>query len=445
MRPMPTIPLDELRSFIALCDPMRPLEPGDPLYVPFDEGPPTRGSQGQSCIEGLQRLIYLKEETRQLFTGFPGTGKTTELRRLEVSLKNAKDLPTHALYIDFEEYLDRYTPVSITDVLRVLAYCLDREAQVAEGKDPDKEPGYLQRFFEFLSQTDVELSKLGFQAYGTSLMLELKNNPTFRQRAEAQLKVRFQQFAREAESFMVQAVVRIKAALHAQRVVVIADGLEKFTPLREEDRTTMEASVETVFVQHASLLQLPCHVIYTFPLWLRFRAAELGALYDGQPSVLPMVKIEERDGTRYTPGVQKLFELVSKRLRDPHRIFGGDLEETLLPLILASGGYPRDLLRMVRQLLIEARAFPVSSTVSGRVIDELTQQYAFVVRGTNLPLLKEIATTHVLPQKDAEQVAAFGRLLERWLVLAYRNGEEWYDLHPLVRRAPIVRSYLDEP
>ena len=52
--------------------------------------------------------------------------------------------------------------------------------------------------------------------------------------------------------------------------------------------------------------------------------------------------------------------------------------------------------------------------------------------------------THALPQQDAEQVAAFGRLLERWLVLAYRNGDEWYDLHPLVRRAPIVRAHFDE-
>ena len=43
---------------------------------------------------------------------------------------------------------------------------------------------------------------------------------------------------------------------------------------------------------------------------------------------------------------------------------------------------------------------------SQRVIDELSQQYAFVVRGTNLPLLKQIATTHAMPQENAEQVAA---------------------------------------
>lgn len=42
----------------------------------------------------------------------------------------------------------------------------------------------------------------------------------------------------------------------------------------------MEASVQTLFVEHASWLRLPCHAIYTFPLWLRFRTAELDACYD---------------------------------------------------------------------------------------------------------------------------------------------------------------------
>jgi hypothetical protein len=435
----------ELRQLISACDPNRPLLPGDPLYVPFDEGVPVRGTAGRSCIDVLQRLILLQDATCQLFTGFPGTGKTTELGRLKQRLEASRDLPTVVVAIDFDQWLDRYTPVSITDVLRVIAHVLDREASVAEGKDPDQEPGYVRRLWDFMAHTDVELQEIGFHAYGASLMLELKNNPTFHQKAEAALRVRFQQFANEARTVMEQSILRLRQAptTQAQRVVILADGLEKFTPLREEDRGAMEASVESVFVQHARLLHLPCHTIYTFPLWLRFRVAELGGLYDGSPTVLPMVKIAFPDGTGCAAGIEKLLELIRRRVRDLGRVFGDDLDATLLPIVHASGGYPRDLLRMVRQLLIDARSFPAAPPDAARVIDELSQQYAFVVRGTNLPLLERIATTHALPQDDAEQVAAFGRLLERWLVLAYRNGEEWYDLHPLVRRAPMVRARLE--
>jgi hypothetical protein len=441
-----SLPLDELRRFVRNCDPQRPLEADDPLYVPFDEGTPTRGASHTSAIQALRRFIYLKDESCQLFTGFPGTGKTTELRRLRAQLADAKDLPTHAVYVDFEEYLDRYTPASITDVLRIFAYALDREATVAEGKDPEAEPGYARRFWDFLKQTDVSLERLDLHLAGQVVMLEMKNNPSFRQKAEAALSARFQQFATEATNVMSEAVVRLRSAkgTHAERVVVIADGLEKFTPLREEDRDTMEASVESLFVQHARLLRLPCHVIYTFPLWLRFRVAELGSLYDSQPLVLPMVKISERTaaprGAPYLPGIEKLREVVSRRI-DVASVFGDD-GQMLTDLVISSGGYPRDLLRMAREVLVRGEAFPVSPKVVSRVIDDLAREYAVVVRGTYVPMLARVAESHALPQADAAEVAAFGRLLEKWLVLAYRDEEEWYDLHPLVRRAPLVASAL---
>ncbi len=442
---MTAIPLDELRRYVSLCDPNRPLSPGDPLYVEFDKGIPTRGSQSESCIAQLYRTIALasSDYTRQLFSGFPGTGKTTELQRLKAELNDAQDLSTRAVYIDFEEYLDRYTPVSIIDVLRVLAHCLDREALVAEGKNPDREPGYLRRLFDFLSQTDAELSKIGFQAYGASLMLELKNNPQFRVKAEETIKQRFQQFADEARLVMTEAVARIAKApgVAAARIVVIADGLEKFAPLREEDRASVEASVEALFLTHARLLRIPCHVIYTFPIWLRFRATDLGASYDREPVILPMVKIADRSREPYAAGVDKVRDLVARRI-DLKRVFGEGYDERLLPLIFASGGYPRDLLRMLRELLYAAKRFPVDGATVEWVINQFGQNYARVVRTPDLPILAHVAETNRLPEGDQAEVAQFGRLLDRWLVLAYRNGDEWYDLHPLVRRAPVVEAFL---
>ena len=426
---------EELRHLISACDPNRPLSPGDPLYVPFDEGTPVRGTAGRSCIDVLQRLILLQDETCQLFTGFPGTGKTTELGRLRQRLEASRDLPTYCVYVDFEQWLDRYTPVSITDVLRVVAHVLDREATTAEGKDPDEESGYVRRLWDFIAHTDLELQKIGFNAYGASLMLELKNNPTFHQKAEDALRVRFQQFASEARTAMQQAILRLRQAptTQAQRIVVLADGLEKFTPIREEDRGVMEASVEGVFVQHSRRLHLPCHAVYTFPLWLRFRVAELGGLYDGSPAVLPMVKISSR--TACYP--------VGSRSCSTSCIGGCGISRASSATISSHvPAHPARLGRLSARPLAHGEAalhrrapFPVGPpTRSG----SSTSCRSSMLRRArdNLALLEQIATTHALPQDDAEQIAAFGRLLERWLVLAYRNGDEWYDLHPLVRRAP---------
>ena len=120
----------------------------------------------------------------------------------------------------------------------------------------------------------------------------------------------------------------------------------------------------------------------------------------------------------------------------------GEDDSILTDLVLASGGYPRDLLRMVREVLVRGESFPVPPLVGSRVIDDLAREYAVVVRGTHIPMIKALAGTHTLPQADANEVAAFGRLLEKWLVLAYRDEAEWYDLHPLVRRAPLVAAAL---
>lgn len=431
-----SVALDDLRRFARDCDPLVALKDGDPRYVQLDGETEVRGDV--ACIDRLLRSIALSgAESCQLFTGFPGTGKTTELKRLEAKLGSSKDTPTHVVYIDFEDYVDRYAPISITDVLRVIAYRMDYEATVAEGKDPEKNPGYLQRFFGYLTQTNVELKELSFEAYGSSLMLEIKNNPSFRRKVEAALKDRFQQFAKQARDMMSEAVVRLRKArgVAAERVVVIVDGLEKLTPLRESDRDSMETSVETLFLTHRAELHLPaCHAIYTFPLWLRYRSAQLGASYEREPLVLPMIKVRTREGSAYEPGVKKMLELVQKRI-DVQAIFGADPEAALRPLVEASGGYPRDLLRMVRTLLTDVASFPATTKQIDRVIRDLERSYVDTVLGSHKQTLRRVAETHQLPNDDVNQLAQFGYLLERWLILAYRNGEEWYDVHPLVQKA----------
>jgi len=123
----------ELQDYVSMCDPDRPLwGEADPLYEPLDEGKPVRGSHGLSCVDELAQTIVLRDDekmgpTCQLFTGFLGTGKTTELRRLKERLEGDKSTVTKVIYVDFGDYIDYYSPISITDVLRVLAFAFDRE------------------------------------------------------------------------------------------------------------------------------------------------------------------------------------------------------------------------------------------------------------------------------------------------------------------------------
>lgn len=436
-----TFELETLRRLIHQCDPVQPLYAADPRYVRLDD---VRGESRRTCVESLYRTILLRERTScQLFTGFPGTGKTTELRQLERRLSEATDLPTRVIFVDFSDYLDLYSPLTIIDVLRILAFALDREATLAEGEDPDTRGGYSKRFFDIVKSTSVRLKELNISPLGASLILELKNNPTFREQVDAALRGRFQQFAEDAEDSMEESVRRLRKAVgaYAHRIVILADSLEKLSPLRDEDRASMEQSVEMVFLSHSRFLRTPCHIVYTFPLWLRHRRSDLGADFDAEPLVLPMVKVSERDGTSYQPGLARLIELVDLRV-GVNEVFGSRTNASIERIVRSSGGYPRDLLRLVRAVLSEADTFPVDERSAERATARLAEDYRRTLFQSDMKLLCDVATTRSLPREGPEQLAAFGRLLERFFVLAYRNGSEWYDIHPLLREDPLVVAYL---
>jgi len=444
-----SLDLETIRRLIDRCDPQRPLAEDSPLYIPLDRDPPVRGEW--ACIEVMRRtILHAAGPTCQLFTGFPGTGKTTELRRLTASFQESPP-PTsaHVLTVDFEQWIHRYRPVQLSDVLRTLTFCLAAEADRVEATLSPELHGerYMRQFFTSVQKalpSSAEFKSVKFELFGTALMLELRNNPTIHQQVEQGVRARFQHFARECATVMKESLARIRQVVggKADRFIVIADGLEKLDGLDQGDRDAVENAAESLFIGHSEFLRLPCHVIYTFPVWLRFRTAQLGSSYSCEPQTLPMVKIRDQDGAPFVAGLDKLYDLIRVRLEDPARVFGPDPKATLRPLLEASGGYPRDALRMVRSVLQREETFPVSPGVVEREIRSLQQTYHAMVLGTHAQLLDQIARTHQIPNDTPEQLRLFGELFARFLVLAYRNGQEWFDIHPLVRKAPaLVRHF----
>lgn len=442
----------ELSRLIANVNPNKPLPAGSPYYVPLDVDPPIRGDL--ACIERLRRTIVgSAEPTCQLFTGFPGTGKTTELNRLAGLFQEAQAPgAAHVLVVDFEQYVERYQPISVGDVLRTLAYCFAREADRVEGELKAELHGerYLRRFFKGVREAlprSADLKGVEFEVFGVKLMTELRRNPSIRRQIEDGIRLRFQHFIDECKDEIGEALARIGRVLagRADRVVVLADGLEKLDALDERDRPAVEQAVESLFVVHADLLRLPCHVVYTFPVWLRFRSAQLGASYSREPLTLPMPKIRDPNGAPYEPGVAKMLDLLRVRLIRPDAVFTGDPSAALRPIITNSGGFPRDMLRIVRGVLQDAERLPVGPDDVERAIEGLRRSYHDMVLGTHVEMLRSVAHTHAVPHQTEEQRRHFGELFTRFLILAYHNGAEWFDVHPLARDAPALRERFGEP
>ena len=99
----------------------KPLEPDDRLYVPLYEKGATSPSDP---VNELQATIeWSPIESAQLFSGFRGTGKSTELRRLKAQLEKAppEQGSTKVVLCDMQEYLNLTTPIDVSDFLLAVA------------------------------------------------------------------------------------------------------------------------------------------------------------------------------------------------------------------------------------------------------------------------------------------------------------------------------------
>ncbi len=436
----------DLRRYVKACDPNLPIRftnQDKGLYVELDE---VRADRHLPCVERLARRIERADpgdETAQLFTGHSGSGKTTELHRLRRHFEQDTEETTHVILIDMEEYLNRYQAVSIADVVRIFAYVFDLEASRLETGETNPKVSFQEMLTSWLPNS-VEVKGAKVPLPGVDLNLEMKHNNDFRQLVNQHLRGRFQSFVAECHQVVSKAVSRIRRKLGIVRVVAMVDGLEKITASVEEDREAIEKSVEGLFLDHASLLRLPCHAIYTFPIWLQFRTAELGNTWDGDPAVLQMVSTHHPDGAPQPKGIHRMEELIRKRLgkeEDLNAVFAN--EGTLRLLVDATGGYPRDLLRLVRGLLqsLAESDFPAQESACAAAIRRLEQDYGRLIFDLDLPMLASVARTHQRPS-DQDGWRRFRGAVERFLVLSYQNGKEWWDLHPLVRRSPLVAEAI---
>jgi hypothetical protein len=82
------------RTYYNRCHPSDTLDPGDDRYVDIDAIDPAHPVRGQDWVTRLADRIELSDRpVYELFTGLPGSGKSTELRRLVQRLQSRQPAP----------------------------------------------------------------------------------------------------------------------------------------------------------------------------------------------------------------------------------------------------------------------------------------------------------------------------------------------------------------
>lgn len=416
-------------------NPYRPLDWDDPLNVDIDQkededGARIRGDQWATTF--ANRIRRSDTPVLDLFSGLPGSGKSTELRRLENILRDTH-LP---VLIDADEAIDIHSELDLSFLLAIIVYRVERAVLTTERRSPDEalKSGYLQRFVDWLTRTDVEFGKAQYElAEGVSVEAELRTRPSLRQKVSQIVATHLTRFLEEIRAELNALESRAKSQ-GKRGIVVIFDSLEKLSGTSETQAKVL-ASAENIFGGSRQYLQLPVHCIFTVPPALLL----MDPLYDVR--FMPMIKLTTREGEPYKPGREAARDIVRRRITDDElrALLGEDAEQVVERVISDSGGFPRDILRPLHSLL-ERSKFPVSA----RDVDRVQFRQRDAIRNTliasTVDWLARVAETKSISLESELNREEAAKALRMSVVLRYMNDNAWFDVHPLVAQLEEVQE-----
>jgi hypothetical protein len=367
----------------------------------------------------------------ELVASSVGAGVSTEMRRLAERLQDGANLLP--VIIDAEEVLDIYNPIDVSDIFIAILYKTDEAVLTAEGKNPKDalKEGVLARSWRWLATTEVEMAGVS----EGKVRLDLKTMPSFRERVRSQVDAGLSRFISEVRDELTLLNHRA-SKLSRDGLVVLFDGLEKLTGITTNQPLVID-SAERIFASGAPWLSLPVHTVFTLPLALQPR------LYRAV-SVLPMIATTQREGQPRAEGFEAARQIVERRVPAPilDEIFGAEHRtERVDRLIAASGGSPRQIVRLLQSCVAESS---LDEKLFVRLLSMQSDEFRRAISSREAPWLARVGASKVLDITEPWEREVAERMLLRGAILPYQNGEAWFDLHPAVRDAPAVTAVTEQ-
>ncbi len=428
------------------CDPATPLEFGDSRYVPLDAKP----GDGQEPVRGKDVVLPMLSDigrssgsTTQLLAGFRGSGKSTELRRLKHALEDAG---YDVVLKDAQGFLNLTTELDVSGFLIALGAALEEGLAplLAEAGAPPRKKTLAEIVSEYFKKRSLKVE--GFEVGGdyagftAKLVGSLRVDPSFKDLFAEHMKGLIYEFSGEFRAWINDLLTFFRTHRAEKKgLVFIFDGVDHIRGIGPSDqRAKVQRSVEAVFGQFSEMLRFDgLHVVYTVPVYLPFLNPALAGLFGSPVKRVPMTKEHERGPERpdYARGIEALKLFATRRIHEPERLLGPDWGQSLHAMARASGGYLRDLLRLLLAVIETADAggvLPVPPYVVEREIAELRDEYRRAVTPEDAKVLKRVADTFSVEDVPDEYRVRLADLFETHVTMCYLNGEEWYDVHPLI-------------
>ena len=347
--------LDLLTEIYSSFEPFQP--PSKEAYVECQD---VRG--GWEVIRELGRKITRsKQPTCQLYSGHRGVGKSTELLRLKEYLEQQK------YFVVYFAADDEDIEPQDAEYADILFACTRHLVEAIKLQNHNPLLNWMKDRWESLK--DLALTEISFEGLSlegqisqfAKITANLRATPDKRRELRQKINANTPSLVEALNDFIGQAQKSLAA--DSRGIVMIADNLDRIVETQEANKPS---NYDEIYLNRSEILRsLACHVIYTVPIAMIYsgRASQLENNYD-TPDVLPMIMVRNPDGSENAAGLEKLRELICRRvaLIEPNLVqtlegkVDGlnfppifDSPDTLKLLCLMSGGHVRNLMQLIQK------------------------------------------------------------------------------------------------
>ena len=376
---------------------------------------------GQINLRNTPMPVYGEEvETRNskiMFSGQRGSGKTTELHTIEHSLEKSNFF---VIFIDSRHDGLNFLDLHYADLLAVLFIkSIDNIPDEIGSLDQE-----LQRRIEMItidilgiSYSNDELKNNKFKTKG---VLE-KFGGQFRNKklTKEESREKITENADEIISTFNSVICYIET-IKKKKILFIIDDLEKVTNLEK---------IEQVFIKDKNVIGcLDCNMIFTIPPSLKFSESfsKMLNIYEDE-FFLPVFEIYYKNGKVNHNQLKEMIKIIKKRI--PEKLMK---DEVIKLAALYSGGITSDMMKLCAKACNKAEARNAPSITTELIYESFSQLKENTMPAISSRQKEDLQKVHSFKQIDNIKEAV--NFLFTAKIIAYRDkdGNAWYDTNPIL-------------
>jgi hypothetical protein len=369
------------------------------------------------------------KNTHAMLCGHRGCGKSTELNRFRDRL-DQKDL-FFVVQIDTFRELNP-NDVQFVDIFMALAQNLFHELRK---KNIEIKKIYIKNLEKWLFEkvvsqnvarewgVDIKSGVEGrahiplFLKVFASITSSFKNSATYNNSLRRRIQNSFGEFAMAFNQLAASVADQLPKKAGRRSLLFLVDGLDK---LSNDD-------FDLIFLQKTGQLrQIKSNFLYAAPIDLLYSDNQMQQ--DFEATVLPMIKLFEKNGDTFKPGWEVLRNMIYKRAHPA--LFDPDVADRVVEF---SGGNPRHLIQLLKYLYVRAE-----DRFKQKDFDYSIKRFA-----TNYERFLTMEDYGVLFRQDQNPQDTTPseekrRLLHNLALLQYNSF--WWKSHPAVRTLPVYQN-----